>query len=118
MARHKICQLDEFPTDTRRVVDIDGKQIAVFNVGGKFHAIANTCPHKGAPLCTNPPTGMMRQSEPDVYDYGREGEVVRCPWHGHEYNLSDGKSVVAPLIKQRVRVYEVEVADNEIAVLI
>ena len=115
MTRHVIGKLDEFPDDTRRVVDIDGVDIAVFNVGGTFHAMRNACPHKGAPLCTNAPTGMMLESAPDVYEWGREGEIVRCPWHGFEFNLSDGKSVVAPQLKLRARVCKVDIEGEEVA---
>ncbi|UNM99401.1 Rieske (2Fe-2S) protein [Rhodococcus opacus] len=112
-----IGKLDEFPDDTRRVVDIDGVDIAVFNVGGTFHAMRNACPHKSAPLCTNA-TGMMLESAPDVYDWGREGEIVRCPWHGFEFNLSDGKSVVAPQLKLRARVYKVDIEGEEVALYV
>ncbi|QHE73185.1 Rieske (2Fe-2S) protein [Rhodococcus sp. WAY2] len=118
MTRHVIGKLDEFPDDTRRVVDIDGEEVAVFNVRGAFHALRNACPHKGAPLCTLPPTGMMLESAPDVYEWGREGEIVRCPWHGFEFNLSDGKSVVAPQLKLRARVYKVDVEGEEVALYV
>ena len=116
MTRHVIGKLDEFPNDTRHVVDIDGEEIAVFNVSGAFHAMRNACPHKGAPLCTLPPTGMMVESAPDVYEWGREDEIVRCPWHGFEFNLSDGKSVLAPHLKMRARVYKVAIEGEEVAI--
>jgi nitrite reductase/ring-hydroxylating ferredoxin subunit len=115
MKRHVIGNRTEFPDDSRRVVEVDGVEIAVFNVGGgEFHALRNACPHKGAPLCTHGPTGMMLQSAPDVYEWGREGEVVRCPWHGYEFNLSDGRSVVAPQLKLRARVYQIDVEGEEV----
>jgi|SRR5699024_7170165 len=116
MARHVISSLDDFPADTRRVVEIDGVNVAVFNVDGQFHALKDECPHKGASLCTSPPTGMMMPSGPDSYEYGREGEIIRCPWHGYEFNLSNGRSVMAPEIKMRARVFEVEVENGEVAV--
>lgn len=116
MARHVISSLDDFPTDTRRVVDIDGVPVAVFNVNGTFHALKDECPHKGASLCTNPPTGMMLPSGPDSYEYGREGEIIQCPWHGYQFNLSDGRAAVAPEIKMRAKVFEVAVEDGEVAI--
>lgn len=115
MTRHVIGKLDEFPDDTRKVVEIEGTEIAVFNVNGTLHAMRNSCPHKGASLCTLPPTGMMLESAPDTYEWGREGEIVRCPWHGYEFNLSDGKSVIAPKLKLRARVYKIDIEDEEIA---
>jgi nitrite reductase/ring-hydroxylating ferredoxin subunit len=116
MTRHVIGKLEDFPGDTRCVVDIDGVEVAVFNVDGTLHAMRNTCPHKGAPLCTHAPTGMMLESAPDTYEWGRDGEIVRCPWHGFEFNLSDGKSVLAPRLKLRARVYEIRVEGEDVAV--
>jgi nitrite reductase (NADH) small subunit len=116
MKRHIVGKASEFPTDTRCVVDIDGEDVAIFNVAGTLHAIRNTCPHKGAPLATLAPTGTMTFSAPDEYDWGREGEVVRCPWHGYEFNLCDGRSVIAPFVKLRMRVYKVDVEGEEVAV--
>jgi|SRR5690625_1574262 len=116
MTRHVISSLEDFPPNTRRVVDIDGTAVAVFNVEGKFHALRDACPHKGASLCTDPPTGTMLPSEPGEYNYGQEAQVVRCPWHGFEYNLSDGRSVVAPEIKSRVRVFDIDVEDEKVVI--
>ena len=112
MTRHVIGKLDEFPDDTRRVVDIDGEEVAVFNVRGAFHAMRNACPHKGAPLCTLPPTGMMVASAPDVYEWGREGEIVRCPWHRWEVDITSGAVLTDPTL--RVKRYEVRVEDGHV----
>ena len=56
------------------VAEVNGKSIAVFNVEGTYHAIDNTCIHRGGPL-----------GEGDV-----EGQVVTCPWHGWSYDLRTG----------------------------
>lgn len=116
MTRQLIGKLDEFPSDSRHVVNVDGNEIAVFNVAGKLHAMTNSCPHKGAPLCTLPPTGMMLETAPHEYEWGREGEIVRCPWHGYEFNLSDGRAVLAPQLKLRARVYTIAVDGDEVSI--
>jgi nitrite reductase/ring-hydroxylating ferredoxin subunit len=54
------------------------------------------------------------RSMPDVYEWGREREIVRCPWHGYEFNLSDGKSVIAPALKLRARVYQIDIEGEEV----
>ena len=115
MNRRVIGTREQFPDDSRKVVEVDGVEIAVFNVGGDLHAIRNACPHKGAPLCTHAPTGMMMPSDPDVYDWDRDNEVVRCPWHGYEFDLADGRPVLAPQLKLRARVYKIAVEGEEIA---
>ena len=62
----KVAKTEDIPAGQASMVEVDGKEIALFNVGGSFHAIDNTCTHVGGPLC--------------------EGEIagneVTCPWHG------------------------------------
>ncbi len=81
-----------------KVVNVNGKDIAVFNVEGKFYAMDNTCRHKGGPLGE----GML------------EGNVVTCPWHHWKYDVTTGVSVVNPQIK--VDTYEVKVEGDEVKV--
>jgi len=47
MAKHVIASVREFPADTRKLVEVKGRQIAVFNIKGEFFALANRCPHQG-----------------------------------------------------------------------
>ena len=58
-----------------KVVEVGGKQVAVFNVGGTFHAIDNTCLHQGGPLGE----GSLDEA------------TVTCPWHGWEYDVTTGQ---------------------------
>ena len=51
-------------------------------------------------------------SHPDEYLYGREGEILRCPWHGWEFDITNGKSIFNPH-KYRVKTYEVTVEQEE-----
>lgn len=81
------------------VVEVNGKTLAVFNVGGTFHAIDNTCVHRGGPL-----------GEGDV-----EGSVVTCPWHGWQFNVTTGECLKNPAAK--VEVYQVKVEGEDITVL-
>ena len=80
------------------VVESRGKCLAVFNVGGAFHVIDNTCVHRGGPL-----------GEGDL-----EGEVVSCPWHGWEYNVKTGHCINNP--SGHVQVYPVRVEGGEVQV--
>jgi nitrite reductase (NADH) small subunit len=81
------------------VVEVNGKTLAVFNVDGNFHAIDNTCVHRGGPL-----------GEGDV-----EGSVVTCPWHGWQFNITTGECLKNPAAK--VEVYPVKVEGDDIKVL-
>jgi nitrite reductase/ring-hydroxylating ferredoxin subunit len=109
---HAVCRLSELPPGERRIVDVEGRSIGVFNVAGELYALRNTCPHQGAPLCRGLVTGTMADSKPGEFDWQREGEILRCPWHGWEFELKSGRSVFNPH-RTRVRSYPVTVEQAE-----
>jgi len=108
MGRHIVCPLSELPPGSRRILVADGRSIGVFNVDGRLYALRNACPHQGAPLCLGKLTGTMVASSPGVYDWRRDGEILRCPWHGWEFDIATGESVFNPH-RVRVRPYDVTV---------
>ena len=81
-------------------------EIAILNVEGRFYALRNTCPHRGAPLCRGKVGGTMIDSKPGEYVYDLEGLILRCPWHRYEYDLRTGRSLFDPE-KMRVKTYAV-----------
>ena len=108
MGRHVVGRMGELSPGDRKVVEVEGRSIGVFNVDGHFHALKNSCPHQAAPLCLGSVQGMTMPGKPGEYVWGREGEVLRCPWHGWEFDITTGRSVFNPH-KTRVRSYEVTV---------
>lgn len=108
MARHVVAPAEELPAGARKLVEIGGRRIAIFNVGGALYAILDRCPHQGGSLYRGALTGLVESSEPGEYRYSRPGEIVRCPWHGWEYDLATGQSWCDPR-RMRVKTYEVEI---------
>jgi nitrite reductase/ring-hydroxylating ferredoxin subunit len=108
MARHVVATVAEIPPGSRKIVEVAGRSIGIFNVGGAFFALRNRCPHQGGPLCTGTLWGSVTASVPGEYQYTRPGEIVRCPWHGWEFDVRTGQSWVDPA-RLRVRRYEVSV---------
>jgi len=106
--KYVVATVDEIPPGSRKIVDVDGRSIGVFNVGGEYFALLNRCPHQGGPLCKGNTHGFLRSSGVGEYFYSRAGEIVRCPWHGWEYDLRTGQSWFDPG-KVIVRTYEVSV---------
>ena len=84
-----------------------GRSVGVFNVGGEFFALRNACPHQGGPLCQGVLSGLAVPGAPGEYRYVRRGEILRCPWHGWEFDIRTGRSYVDP-DTTRVRTYPVE----------
>lgn len=112
MTDHVVCRLDEIPVGSSRRVSAGGRDIAIFNVGGQLSAIADRCPHEGASLCLGRVTGVVRADAPGQYRLEREGELVRCPWHGWEFDLKTGKSYCDPN-RMKVRTFDVSVKAGE-----
>ncbi len=108
MKPHRVCTIAELPPGTHKVVDIEGRSIGVFNIKGEFYALKNVCPHQFAPLCLGKVTGYNRPSAVGEYDWGREGEIVRCPWHAWEFDIKTGKSIFNPH-RVRTKSYPVSV---------
>jgi nitrite reductase/ring-hydroxylating ferredoxin subunit len=77
-------------------------------VAGELFAVRNRCPHQGGPLCLGPTTGLLESDAPGQRVYQRHGEILRCPWHGWEFDLRDGRSIVDPQ-GIRVKSYDVVV---------
>ena len=112
MRRYIVGKVSELPPGERKIVEVQGRSIGVFNVHGTYYALRNSCPHQGAPLCRGAITGMTVPSKPGEYVWAREGEILRCPWHGWEFDVTSGRSVCNPH-KTRVKTYEVTVEKDE-----
>lgn len=108
MAKHIVCKVSELPPGERKIVEVGRRSIGVFNVHGRFYAIRNLCPHQAAPLCKGIITGTTLPSQPGEYIWAKDGEIIRCPWHGWEFDITSGRSIFNPH-KMRVKRYEVTV---------
>ena len=103
-----VARADEIPPGKRKLVEVGGLSIGVFNVGGEYFALRNRCPHQGGPLCEGNQWGLLTARVPGEFEYGREGEIIACGWHGWEFDIRTGQSWCDPS-KLRVKRYEVEV---------
>lgn len=103
----------DLPPGARRIVPVGSGSIGLYNVEGSYYAIRNYCPHEGAELCRGKHTGTnLATDRPGEYQWGREGLVVRCPWHAWEFDLETGCALFSD--KVRVRTYPVRVRDGQL----
>jgi 3-phenylpropionate/trans-cinnamate dioxygenase ferredoxin subunit len=115
MARYVVGTVDDIPPGERKIVEIGGRQVGVFNVNGEYFAVLNRCPHQGGSLCSGRQTGLVTSSRPGEYEVTRSGEIIRCPWHGWEFDLRTGQSWFDPRAV-RVRRYDVSVEPGAVVV--
>jgi nitrite reductase (NADH) small subunit len=112
--RHVACAAADLGPGERRIVEIDGRSIGLFNVDGRFYALHNGCPHKGGPLCEGRVGGTTLTVRDRTFAYGRDGQVLRCAWHGWEFDITTGRALADPTV--RARTYPVAVDDGQIVV--
>ena len=89
-------------------MNVRGRRIGIVCVDGDFFAVRDLCPHMGAPLCEGTVGGTFIPSGPQEYVYGMQDRVIRCPWHGWEFDLVTGRSLLEPQ-RMRVKTYRVTV---------
>jgi nitrite reductase/ring-hydroxylating ferredoxin subunit len=75
-------------------------------LGDEIHALADRCPHRGAPLCSSGQvvTSIERRAD-GTLDLGPEGALIRCPWHKWDFDIATGTCPVDG--HMRVRTYAV-----------
>ena len=96
MSRHVVATASEIPEGGRKLVNVRGRPIAIFNLKGAYFGLLNRCPHQGGPMCEGLVTGLRQAKQPGEYIYSRKGEILRCPWHGWEFDIRTGQSWCEP----------------------
>ena len=91
-------QVADVAPGTGKAVIVGEREIALFNVEGRFYALDNTCPHQGGPLAE----GWL------------DGAVVTCPWHAWTFKLSDGKMTLGEFAS--VDTFEVRVEGDDVRI--
>src|SRR5690348_13564021 len=109
MPKHVVARVADLPPGSRKLVTVRGRPIAIFNLGGEFFGLLNRCPHQGGSLYDGVLTGLVESDHPGQYRLSRKGEILRCPWHGWEFDIRTGQSWCEPE-KVRARQYPVEIA--------
>ncbi|MGQ0811973.1 MAG: Rieske (2Fe-2S) protein [Nitrospiraceae bacterium] len=72
-----VARVEDIPSGRTKVVTVNEREIALFNVDGTFYAIYNICPHEGGPLSE----GRLK------------GHVVACPWHDLAFDIRNGQGI-------------------------
>lgn len=114
---HKVvvCSTDQLKVRERKLIEINGVEIAVINVDGNLYAYRNACPHQGAPMVYGSVTGTLLPCDQGEYKYGHDQEIIRCPLHSWEFNLTTGKSMFDPC-KVSIKKYEVTVEKDNVVI--
>ena len=110
----KLVDLSEFEGEVTRVItEVRGQEIAVFQHGGEYYAVANYCVHQAGPLCEGALTGKAYVGD-DGWDwkFDTEEKYIACPWHGWMFDIETGRSAKDEGLA--VPTYDIEVRDGSI----
>jgi 3-phenylpropionate/trans-cinnamate dioxygenase ferredoxin subunit len=99
MAEHTVCREEELPAGEKRIVEVDGIEIGVFNCGGELMAIEDRCSHDDGPLAHG--------------EFDAAACTVECPRHGSLFDLRSGRPKTLPAFAP-VETFEVRVEDGQV----
>lgn len=91
-----VARVDEILEGERKILNINNLSIGLFHHKGNWYALKNVCLHRGGPVCT----GTL------------EGDTLTCPWHGFQYNVTDGHLLVDDSV--HLDSYHIRVRDGEV----
>lgn len=119
MAEHEVASADELADGDYLVTELEGREVGIFNIDGTLYAYTNWCPHQSGPVCEGYVGGAMDASfDPERLEtttsWEKEGEIITCPWHGWEFDLTSGDCLSRR--DRRLLRHEVSVEDGSIVV--
>ena len=102
------CEAGDVRAGAATIVTLGKLSVGIFKLDDGYHALLNVCPHRGAALCEGPVCGTTQPSANREFIYGREGEIIRCAWHGWEFDIRSGESLVDCSVKAKTFTVAVE----------
>ncbi|NOU94510.1 Rieske 2Fe-2S domain-containing protein [Paenibacillus sp. LMG 31456] len=116
MNKYLAATVEEINVAGKKIVTVKEMEIGVFYIGGQYYAWRNMCPHAGAPVCKGLINGTTLPTHVYEYEFGCEGQILRCPWHGWEFDLTDGRHLAADS-KAKLRGYPTAVEEGLIYIM-
>src|SRR6266576_2816925 len=112
-----VANLDDLPEGQHIIVEVQGREIGVFNVRGQYFALPNVCFHQNGPLCRGATSGTVIANAGTNWrrTWALDGEVVVCPWHALEYDIKTGQCLAYP--GRKLPTWQIKVDGTQIKVL-
>ncbi|WP_372660908.1 Rieske (2Fe-2S) protein [Cohnella sp.] len=111
-----VCSSDDLVPGQKRAVQIGLRSVVLVRMNsGEYCALLNVCPHQGARLSDGELTGTTLPADVGEYVFGRENEVLRCPWHRWEFDVTSGNALFNDR-RACVKRYEVTVEEGNVVI--
>jgi nitrite reductase/ring-hydroxylating ferredoxin subunit len=113
---HPVAKVSDVPVGAHVIVQVRGREIGLFNVGGDYYALPNACFHQNGPLCAGAVSGTVRASAETGWKrtWTADGEIIVCPWHALEFEIKTGQCVAYP--QRRLPTWKVTVDGDTLSV--
>ena len=103
--KHFACKTDEVAIGNPRKVSINGRDYGIYQLEDGYYGLFDRCPHRGGSICGGPVTGTAMfvdiKKDGPSYVYGKENQLVRCSWHGWEFDIKTGQCLADERLKAR-----------------
>ncbi len=113
--KYRVCHVDEIaPGDKRGFTIKNIPIVVVHSKQGEFYALYGLCPHQRCSLAAGVLGGLTVASQPgEPFEYIREGEILRCPWHAFSYDVTTG-ACLTDAKTMRVKTYPLSISNQEV----
>ena len=91
-SRLVVAKASDIPEGGRLLVDVGGREVGIYRLNGRFHALLNRCPHLGGPLCKGGVVSEIYAPVPGDIRHDASRLFVTCPWHNWEFDITTGQS--------------------------
>lgn len=108
-----LCSLEDLERERIIGVQANGRELVVVQTRRGIRVLRGLCPHQGAALGGGVLCGYMAAGGIAEYRYERHGEIVRCPWHGWEFDSESGRSLHDPA-HTRIATYTSHICDGQV----
>ena len=117
-SEYVVASAEEIADGQHIVVTVQGREIGIFNVRGQYFALPNVCFHQNGPVCRGAISGTVVATAETNWQrtWTNEGEIIVCPWHSLEFNITTGQCLAYP--KRRLPMYTVKLEENWIKVIL
>ena len=114
---HYVADVGDFKENGDRVlIDLKEREVAVIYTKGEYYAVLNFCTHQGGPICEGSISGTLGQSLDGEFTWEHDDELISCPWHGWEFDLTSGDHITRS--EYSIPTYETVVRDGSIYVVL
>ncbi len=99
------CNITDVSPEKPCKVMLNKRDYGIYQIDDAYYALRDKCPHRGGSLCGGPVTGTAIPVDINIdgfrFIYGRDKQLVRCSWHGWEYDIKTGECLADTRLKAR-----------------